>query len=141
MLYLLVTQNYYDRYIRFVNLLIWCQNRGCNLLKYYNHNRCRDPDLAQLVTLERHLHLFGSLVTFIEVLRETNTDNKFPLADKIIKELDNLLRRCVVDFGCDYTRIVTYLPKWIVKKVNHVNMLSKVFPEMVTVKPPQAGCR
>jgi hypothetical protein len=137
MLYLLVTQNYYDRYIHFVSMLLWCQNRGCNVLRFYTHGRCRDQEFAMHMTLERHLHLFGSLVMFLEVLRDTNIDNKFPLADKLIKQLDNLLKRCTVDFGAKYEKITTYLPKWIVKKVGTTNLLQQVFPEIVLVKIPR----
>lgn len=62
-LYLCNTEGYLERFMAILWIILWAKGNGVNLLRHHRKSKSR-PDasrLDQFFTLEKHLHLFGSI--------------------------------------------------------------------------------
>lgn len=99
-LYLCNTTGYLDRFVYITGIILWAKKKGVNLLRHRSPAP-RDAGSAtfdEFMTMEKHVHLFGSLCLHKKVL-ETNNSYVGGNWTESIKILDILLYESYARFG------------------------------------------
>ena len=104
-LYLCNTSGYLDRYMRIIAILLWAKREDTNLLIYRRFRsdkptemRSRSETIDGFFTLERHLHVFGSIWLHIEVMRSNKQQVGGNWSEKL-KELESWFHEMTTDFN------------------------------------------
>ena len=110
-LYLCNTTGYLDRFMRMIGILLWAKKNDTNLLLYRDWDEAggggngRRSDDCQFFTLERYLHVFGSIYLHITVMTSNKQQVGGNWAQKLA-ELETLFREMVVEFAVNRELLV-----------------------------------
>lgn len=109
-LYLCNTQGYLERFVYIIGILLWARRNNFNLL---HHRRYRGgvgangqlevrrlSRLDQFLTLEKHLHVFGSIWLHLHVM-QSNKQQVGGNWSQMMQNLECLGRELMADFNVD----------------------------------------
>jgi hypothetical protein len=98
-LYLCNTGGYLERYVYIIGVLIWAKRHGFNLLHHRRPGRSANK-LDEYYTLEKHLHIFGSILLHQWVMESNKLDVGGNWGE-MMQVLQHLLAEAMADFGID----------------------------------------
>lgn len=132
-LYLCNTTGYLERFTFIIGVILWAKQRGCNLLI---HTAAKtSADYRTFVTLEKHLHLFGSIYLHRRVL-ESNKIDVGGNWTETLEMLNRLENECYTEFGLSEVRVALRrdLDNMTVERVkSNVSTLQSVFPKCARI--------
>jgi hypothetical protein len=134
-LYLANTTGWVDRFIFTLGVILWAKCYGCNLLRYYRTHLCTtDHTFRAFVSLERHLHLFGSIHLLRSVLRE-NTHAVGGNWTETLSILNQMETECCQNFFVMKNSLATHLDSFLIKEsAGNLSLMVSVFPKCGRIK-------
>ena len=102
-LYLCNTSGYLERFVYVIGVLLWAKRNGFNLL---HHRRYRGRDVRRMsrldtfLTLEKHLHVFGSIWLHVHVM-QSNKQQVGGNWSEMMLSLETLGRELMAEFNVD----------------------------------------
>lgn len=137
-LYLCNTSGYLERYVYTLGIVLWCKRQGVNVLQYEKASGSKHLGSAKssagrmLLTRERYMYLFGSIVAHRRVM-ETN---RYDVGGNWLEYLDMLQRlenELVDAFGIDRYTMSSVTGKLIMENADtfgcDINTLKQHFPQ------------
>lgn len=115
-LYLCNTGGYMERFIYIIGVIMWAKRHGFNLL-HHRHSTNSINKLDEYYTLEKHLHVFGSILLHQWVMESNKLDVGGNWGD-ILVALQGLLSEAISDFGLDKNTFESRVKDLTIKSVN-----------------------
>lgn len=115
-LYLCNTGGYMERFIYIIGVIMWAKRHGFNLL-HHRHSTTSINKLDEFYTLEKHLHVFGSILLHQWVMESNKLDVGGNWGD-ILVALQGLLSEAIGDFGIDKNTFEARVRDLTIKSVN-----------------------
>lgn len=132
-LYLCNTTGYLERFMFVIGVIVWAKRRGCNLLIHTRQGDRTTADYCLFMTLEKHLHLFGSIYLHRRVL-ESNKIDVGGNWTETLEMLNRLENECCTEFGLDRVTLRRDLENMTVERVkSNLSLLQSVFPKCARV--------
>ena len=131
-LYLCNTGGYMDRFIYLIGIIMWAKRNGLNLLHHMrpNHSKpgqCHKQNrLDHFYTLEKHLHVFGSIALHMWVM-ETNKQDVGGNWMETLETLHRLNVELTNEFGVDLNMIESHTKSMTIRAMNSNIMGLKQF--------------
>jgi hypothetical protein len=127
-LYLCNTVGYLERFVFVLGVILWAKEYGCNLLRYERRSGT-DNEFRMFVTLERHMHLFGSIHMHRRVL-ETSKNDVGGNWSEMLELLDRLETKCGQEFGVQKNSLASHFDNMIVHKMKgQTGTIQSAFPK------------
>ena len=100
-LYLCNTAGYLERFAYIMCVILWAKRENCNLLhhrRYHGTEVRRLSRLDQFLTLEKHMHLFGSIWLHIHVM-QSNKEQVGGNWNEMVQNLESLGNQLAAEFN------------------------------------------
>jgi hypothetical protein len=134
-LYLCNTSGYLDRFLFVVGIILFAKKNDVNLLRHTRKHS--DSSYRLFVTMEKHIHLFGSLYMHRKVLHENNHMVGGNWTESV-ELLDRLETECCTWFGVDKNSLNRDFDTMIVEKLSSLNNVMNYFPSAGTIQSKHA---
>lgn len=121
-LYLCNTGGYLDRFLYLIGIILWARRNGVNLLHHLRSNRAKpgtchkQNKLDQFYTLEKHLHVFGSIRLHLWVM-ESNKQDVGGNWTETMETLHRLNAQLTTEFGVDPNMIESHLKPMTIRSM------------------------
>lgn len=129
-LYLCNTVGYLERFTFIIGVILWAKQRGCNLL---HHRKRGSSQFRRFMTLEKHLHVFGSIHMHRRVL-QMNSQDIGGHWDEMLELLNDIESEMCSEFGVVKNSLARDFNNMIIERNrNSPAALVRVFPSCKTV--------
>ena len=130
-LYLCNTGGYLERFVYLLGIILWAKRNGFNLLHHRRPTRSEDSvsKMDLFYTLEKHLHVFGSIWLHVHVM-QTNKHDVGGNWNDMLQMLEHLNVDLMGEFGVDKNLCHSRVKDMTVEKINgSLNTLQNFFPK------------
>lgn len=137
-LYLCNTGGYLERFVYVIGVIIWAKTHGCNLLHHRRPGKGVNK-LDEYYTLEKHLHVFGSIILHLTVMENNKIDVGGNWGE-MIQVLNKLLGQAMGDFQVDKSLVENRVKELTIKTAQgNFSVLNNYFTRAARIGETGSG--